>query len=515
MRILSSYLSGTWQRGQGHTSTLFNAATGEPIAETSTAGLDLDAALQYGRDVGGPALRSLSFTERGALLSAMSAALRDHREALIDLAAENMGATRGDAKFDIDGASGTLAYYGQLASSLGDTAWLLDGDQIRLSRSKRFVGQHILTPRRGVAIHINAFNFPAWNMAEKAACALLAGVPVLAKPGTATALTAWRIMQLWVEEAGLPAGAFQLLCGSVGSLLDHVQPQDCIVFTGSGDTAVKIKTHPQVLARNVPVNVEADSLNAAVLGPDVEVGSDTFHMFLTEVTRELTQKAGQKCTAIRRILIPAALLDDALAGLCERLDQHVIGDPTDRLTTIGALSTPSQKRDVAAGVAALEASGAARIWGDPSSAPTAGYYVAPQLFLSKDGVNAAFVHDHEVFGPVATVLPYDGSVAEAAAIVARGGGCLVTSVFADDRNWVGPLLLEMAPSHGRLMWGSARIADQGTGHGAVMPGLMHGGPGRAGGGSELGGERGLTFYLQRTAIQGDSALLKRLFGAAD
>ena len=291
MRILSSYLSGTWQRGQGHTSTLFNAATGEPIAETSTAGLDLDAALQYGRDVGGPALRSLSFTERGALLSAMSAALRDHREALIDLAAENMGATRGDAKFDIDGASGTLAYYGQLASSLGDTAWLLDGDQIRLSRSKRFVGQHILTPRRGVAIHINAFNFPAWNMAEKAACALLAGVPVLAKPGTATALTAWRIMQLWVEEAGLPAGAFQLLCGSVGSLLDHVQPQDCIVFTGSGDTAVKIKTHPQVLARNVPVNVEADSLNAAVLGPDVEVGSDTFHMFLTEVTRELTQKA--------------------------------------------------------------------------------------------------------------------------------------------------------------------------------------------------------------------------------
>ncbi|MCO4761209.1 MAG: 3,4-dehydroadipyl-CoA semialdehyde dehydrogenase [Myxococcales bacterium] len=515
MRTLSSFINGSWQTGTGRTSTLYSAVTGEPIAETSTAGLDLDGALNYARTTGGPNLRALSFTERGALLSAMSKSLRNHRDELIGLAADNMGATRGDAKFDIDGASGTLAYYAYLAKSLGDRNWLLDGEQVQVSRSKRFVGQHILTPRRGVAIHINAFNFPAWNMAEKAACALLAGVPVFEKPGTATSLVAWRIGQLWVEQAGLPDGAFSLLCGSVGQLLDHAQSQDCIVFTGSGDTAAKIKTHPNVISQNVPVNVEADSLNGAVLGPDIEPGSDTFHMFLTEVARELTQKAGQKCTAIRRILIPEALLEATLEGLGERLDQHVVGDPTDRKTTVGALSTPAQKRDVAAGIAALEASGARRVWGDPSAVPAAGYFVAPQVFLTNDGADAAFVHDHEVFGPVATVLPYDGTVAEAAKIIARGGGGLVTSVFSNDRNWAGPLLLELAPWHGRLMWGSAKVHDQGTGHGAVMPSLLHGGPGRAGGGAELGGERGLHFYLQRTAIQGDSALLKRVFGTAE
>lgn len=511
MHTLSSYLCDAWQAGTGKTSTLYNAVTGAPLAETSTAGLDLAAALDHGRTVGGANLRALTFAERGALLSAMSQALRTHRDELIALAADNMGATRGDAKFDIDGASGTLAFYAHLGSQLGDKRHLVDGEQVRLTRSKRFVGQHIWTPRRGVAVHINAFNFPAWNMAEKVACALLAGMPVLAKPGTATALVAFRVAELWVAEAGLPAGAFQLLCGSAGPLLEHVDRQDCVVFTGSSDTAQRIKTHPRVIARNVPVNVEADSLNAAVLGPDVEPGSDTFHMFAAEVVRELTQKAGQKCTAIRRVLIPKALLEPTLEAIAERLDQQVVGDPTDRTTTVGALSTPAQKQDVAAGIAALEASGARRIWGDPATAPADGFFCAPQLFQADGGADAPFVHEHEVFGPVATVLPYDGSVASASAIVAAGGGGLVTSVFADDAAWAGELLLELAPWHGRIMWGSARIHDQGTGHGAVMPGLVHGGPGKAGGGSELGGERGLDFYMQRTAIQGDSALLRRLF----
>lgn len=511
MQTLSSYLSGAWRQGTGRTSTLYNAVTGAAMAETSTDGLDLSAALAFGRDVGGPALRAMTFAERGGLLSAMSHAIRENRDELIELAADNMGATRGDAKFDVDGASGTLAFYAHLAKGLGDRRVLTDGDQVRISRSKRFVGQHIWTPRRGVAVHINAFNFPAWNMAEKVACALLAGMPVLAKPGTATALVAHRVAQLWIDKTELPQGAFQLLCGSAGDLLDHLERQDCVVFTGSNDTAGVICNHPRVRAMGIPVNVEADSLNAAVLGPDVSPDSDTFLMFIAEVVREMVQKAGQKCTAIRRVLVPRDLLEPTLEVLRDRLDQQVMGDPRERATTVGALSTPAQKRDVLAGIAALEAAGAERVWGDPDSAPADGYYVAPQLFLAEGGADAAYVHEHEVFGPVATLLPYDGSVAEASAIVAKGGGGLVSSMFTDDSAWGQELLLEMAPWHGRLLWGSAKVHDQSTGHGAVMPGLIHGGPGKAGGGSELGGERGLSFYMQRTAIQGDSALLRRAF----
>ncbi|HAN31294.1 MAG TPA: 3,4-dehydroadipyl-CoA semialdehyde dehydrogenase [Myxococcales bacterium] len=511
MHKLSSYLNGSWQQGTGRISTLHNALTGEPMAETSTEGLNLQEALEFGRKSGGSALRALSFLERGELLSQMSKIVREHRDELIEMAADNMGATRGDAKFDIDGASGTLAYYAHLAQSLGDRRVLTDGDQVRISRSKRFVGQHIWSSRRGVAVHINAFNFPAWNMAEKVACALLAGVPVLCKPGTATALIAHRVAQLWVEHAGLPAGAFQLLCGSAGDLLDHLERQDCVVFTGSNDTASLIRNHPRIREMGIAVNVEADSLNAAVLGPDVQTDSDTFLMFIAEVVREMVQKAGQKCTAIRRILIPRATLDDALEVLRDRLDQQVIGDPRQRATTVGALSTPAQKRDVLAGIEALQNSGATRIWGDPQSAPETGFFVAPQLFLAEGGAAAPYVHEHEVFGPVATILPYDGTVAEATEIVAQGGGGLVSSLFSDDSEWGQELLLELAPWHGRLLWGSAKIHDQSTGHGAVMPGLIHGGPGKAGGGSELGGERGLWFYMQRTAIQGDSALLRRAF----
>ena len=452
MQTLNSYLGGSWQTGSAPWTPLHDATTGQICAQASSRGLDLGAATSWARDTGGPTLRAMDFAARADMLSAMSAAIHAGRDELIELSMINMGSTRKDAKFDIDGASGTLAWYAALGRRMADRsgggAYLLDGEQLRISRSRRFIGQHLLTPRPGVAMHINAFNFPAWNMAEKAACALLAGMPVLTKPATATATVAVRIVERWLEADALPAGVLSLLTGSVGDLLDHVEPADCIVFTGSGDTARRVRSHGRVLAMNVPVNVEADSLNAAVLGPDAAPGSDTFAMFVAEVANEMLQKAGQKCTAVRRILIPEALLEDTKEALIERLDGAILGDPRDRSSTVGPLSTASQRADVSAAVDALSGH-AERIWGDPSAAPDDGFFVAPQLFLARGGVDAGFVHDHEIFGPVATILPYSGEAAEAVAIVARGGGGLVSSIFSDAGDWSRQVLLGLAPALGQ------------------------------------------------------------------
>ena len=510
MHLLKSYLQDAWVAGAEPQTPLLNATTGQPCAQTSSRGLDLGAALRHARQVGGANLRRMTFAERGELLSQLSGAIHAQRDALIEIGRINSGNTRGDAKFDIDGASGTLAFYANLGKQLGDRTFLCDGEQIRFSRSSRFLGQHILTPRLGAAIHINAFNFPAWNLCEKLACALLAGVPVLAKPATATAWLAVRIVELWAEQNLLPSGALSLLAGPAGDLLDHVQAQDCIVFTGSGDTGRAIRSHAQVLAHGVPVNVEADSLNAAVLGPDVAPDSDTFTMFIQDVAREMTQKAGQKCTAVRRIVVPQQSEAAVRAALVERLGDTVPGDPQAAETTMGPLATPAQQRDVAAGIAALQQT-AELVWRGPNP-PAQGCFVAPQLYASKAGKDAKFVHDHEIFGPVATLLSCDGSAGEVVGIVARGGGGLVCSVYSDDAAWSREVLLGVAPWHGRIYWGSAKVSDQGTGQGAVLPGLVHGGPGKAGGGEELGGERGLRFYWQRTAIQGDTQLLKQILG---
>ncbi len=511
MTILNSYLCDKWQAGSDPQTPLYDATTGLVVAHASSHGLDLGAALHHARTVGGPALRHLTFAQRGELLMSLSQALHEHRDALIEASRSNMGTTRSDAKFDLDGAMGTLAYYAGVAKQLGDKTVILDGDQIQFSRSKRFLAQHIFSSRRGVAIHINAFNFPAWNLCEKAACALLAGVPVLAKPGTATALLSVRIVEIWVDKGIAPLGTLQLLTGSAGDLLDHVGPQDCIVFTGSGSTGQQIRSHPKVLAHNVPVNVEADSLNAAVLGPDVEPGSDTFGMFISEVAREMTQKAGQKCTAIRRIIVATTALEAVREALVERLRDVILGDPADSRTTLGPLAGPAQARDVAAGLAEL-AKNAELIYGGQTEVPGHGYFVAPHLFLSTLGKDAPFVHEHEVFGPVATLLPVAGDAQGVIDVVAAGGGGLACSLFSDDAAWAGEVLAGIAPYSGRIYWGSAKVYDQGTGHGAVMPQLVHGGPGKAGGGEELGGERGLRFYLQRTAIQGDTQLLRSVFG---
>lgn len=511
MRTIRSYLEDHWVGGEPPAATLFDAVTGQPVAESSTRGLDLGAALRHARQIGGPALRAMTFEERAAVLKTLAGVIHANRDELIDLARENSGNTRGDAKFDIDGASGTLAFYGSVGRKLGDRTFVLDGDAEQIMRSPRFVGQHVFVPRRGVAIHINAFNFPAWGMCEKAACALLAGVPVLSKPATSTALVTARIVELWVEAGALPPGSLSLLAGSAGDLLDHVGPQDVVAFTGSGDTGRRIRSHPRVLANNVPVNVEADSLNASVLGPDVRVGSDTFLMFLGDVVLDVVQKAGQKCTAVRRVLVPEGRIDEVRDALADRLMDATMGDPADRDTRVGPLATESQQRDIRAGIAKL-AETATRVIGDPDTAPGEGYFVAPQVFRDDRGAEAPFVHEHEVFGPVITLLPWSGEAGEAVRIVARGGGGLVCSVYSDDRDWSREVVLGLAPWHGRIVWGSKKIHDQSFGPGTVLPGFVHGGPGKAGGGEELGGKRGLRFYWQRCAIQGDRALLDRILG---
>lgn len=507
MWTLRSFLQGRWVEGNGPATVLVDPTTNEPVAEVSSAGLDLRAALHHARTVGGPALRSKTFAERAAILDGMSKAIHAHRDDLIEVSRSSGGTTRGDAKFDIDGAAGTLAWYAGLGRSMGDARLKLDGEPDAILRSKRFAGQHVWVPRLGAAIHINAFNFPAWGMAEKAAVAILAGVPVFSKPATSTSALAVRIVERWIETGLLPDGAFSLLVGSAGDLLDHVGPQDCVAFTGGSETAVRIRGHEAIVRHNVRVNIEADSLNASILGPDVEVGSDTYQMFLNDVARDMLQKAGQKCTAVRRIFVPKDGADEAIAGLVDRLSRAVVGDPGEKGTEVGPVASPAQRTAVKAGLAALEQA-TTLVWRAP--APDTACFVPPSLFRTDALGEAPYVHEHEVFGPVATVLPWSGDADELVAAVAKGGGGLVASVYTDDEAWARPVLLGLAPWHGRIHWGSRKVHDQSPGPGTVLPNLVHGGPGKAGGGEELGGARGLQFYWQRTAIQGDRALLERV-----
>ena len=512
MQRLTSFLSGQWVDGQAPHAALLDPVSAQPVADTSTQGLDLGAAMAYARDVGGETLRAMTFAERGAALKALSKAIYAARDELLEVSRANYGATRGDGKFDVDGASGTLAYYASLGRDLGDTRVMRDGEPEAIGRSARFIGQHLLVPRHGVGVHINAFNFPVWGMAEKLAVAWLAGVPVVVKPATATAWVTWRVVQLWHEQGLLPDGALTLVCGSAGDMLDHLQAQDVVAFTGSSGTGRTIRSHPRVLELGTPVNVEADSLNASVLGPDAEPGEPTFEMFLSDVVRDLTQKAGQKCTAVRRIFVPEALLDDVREGLADHLSRARMGDPSERDVAVGPVSTQAQCRDVQAGIAQLAAA-CSPFLTSPHAVPAEGFFIQPQLFVNHDGAEAAYVHEHEVFGPVATVLPY-GDDADVAAMVARGGGGLVCSLYADDAAWAGQMIEALAPWHGRIHWGSRKVADQSPGPGTVLPNLVHGGPGKAGGGEELGGLRGLRFYQQRTAVQADRTLLDRALGDA-
>lgn len=517
MITIKSWLQDAWHEGQRPFTTLVNPATEEPLGRVGVVGADLGAALDYARTVGGPALRAMSFAERGELLKRMSKVLFEVRDALIDVSIASGGTTRGDAKFDLDGATGTLAYYASLGQKLGDARVLVDGAGEQLTRSPRFFAYHLKTSRRGVAVHVNAFNFPAWGMAEKAAAAILAGMPVLTKPATATALLAFRVMERWVEAADLPRGVMQFACGNVGDFLQHLQAQDVLAFTGGSRTGATMRQLDSVVQRSVRINVEADSLNSAVLGPDAEPGSETYRMFVRDVVREMTQKAGQKCTAVRRILVPAARMDAVAADIGEDLAAIKIGDPALDEVRMGPLATAQQQRDVRDGIARLQAAGARIVFGDATAveplgvAKGTGYFVGPVLLRADEPHAASAVHEHEVFGPVATLLPYRDAV-DAATLVARGDGSLVACVYTDDRTAFETFLHELAPYSGRVFFGSSKIAEQATPPGAVLASCVHGGPGRAGGGEELGGLRGLDFYMQRTALQGDRALLERTLG---
>ncbi len=514
---LKSYLQNAWVSGNGKAATLVNPSTEEPVATVSTEGLDFKGALRFAREVGGPNLRKMSFAQRGEMIMAMSKAIHAHRDELIKLALENGGNTRSDAKFDIDGAIGTLVAYADVAKELGDKSYLPDGEAIQLGRSARLFGTHVWLAREGVAVHINAFNFPAWGLAEKAAVALLAGMPVLTKPATSTAVVAHRIVQVLIESKVLPEGALSFVAGSAGDLLDHIGPQDVLAFTGGGSTGVTLRGGKAAREHSLRVNVEADSLNAAVLGPDADVDGELTNLFIGDVVRDMTQKTGQKCTAIRRVYVPADKVDGVLEKLKERLGDVKIGDPSNEGVTMGPVATKQQLDDVRAGIAKL-AGCATIVFG--STDPVApiggtkgkGFFLSPVLLYCASPKAGDPVHTHEVFGPVATVMPYDGTAKDVARLVAAGGGGLVSSVYSDDKAFVKEAVLAIAPFHGRLTIGSSKLVGQSLPPGMVLPQLVHGGPGRAGSGEELGGRRGLAFYMQRTALQGDRALLESILG---
>ncbi len=508
---LESYVGGRWHAGSGDSLPLFDPTTETEIAKVHQGGIDFAQVLAHARNVGLPALRALTFPQRAALLKQLSAKLHEHRDELLDLSTRNGGSTRGDGKFDVDGATGTLAAYASFGRDLGDRPFLVDGDGIQLGRTARFHGQHVLVPRPGVAVHVNAFNFPCWGMAEKLACAILAGVPVVAKAGTASAWIAWRMAQIVVESGVLPEGAFQFLAGSVTKLIDHLGPMDTVAFTGSSRTGALIRGNANVVQRGVRVNIEADSLNATILGPDAAADSETYGLFLANVVLDMTQKAGQKCTAVRRILVPSDRVESVVAELADRLSGMTVGDPADERTRVGPLASRAQFDSVTAGITAL-AKATKAACGGPSRAHPRGWFVAPTLMVAADA-HAPIVHADEVFGPVATVLPYDGTSAAAADVTNLGGGGLVAAVYTDDREWCDDVVLGIAPWHGRVWTTNDKVAAQSLPPGMVLPATIHGGPGRAGGGEELGGLRGLAPYLQRTALQGYQGWLARSFGA--
>lgn len=514
VRTLDSYVAGRWTTPEGPGTVVHSAVTGEPLAEVSAAGIDAGAAVTYAREVGGPALRQMTFHERGAKLKELLVYLTEHKKELYELSAMS-GATRKDCWIDVDGGLGVLATYASKSRrELPPAKLVIDGDPERLSRDGSFIGLHVRTPRQGVAIHINAFNFPCWGALEKLAPALVAGVPCIVKPATPTAFVAEALVKHIVASGIFPDGAVQFLAGTPADLFDHLDGHDLVGFTGSARTAEKLRGHPAFTARSATFVAETDSLNSSVLLPSAASDSGHVERFVAEITNELVTKAGQRCTAIRRALVPEEALDAVVAGLDAKLSEVTIGDPKRDDVTMGALVSHAQREDVArtidklrAGCRVVVGGGEPELLGEVDPAA----FLAPTVLLLED---RAFdgVHELEPFGPVTTLIPYT-SVQDAIGTVAKGGGSLVTSVFgAADAEDAKELFAGIAPLHGRLLFVDEVAAGSSTGHGSPMPHLVHGGPGRAGGGEEMGGVRGVHHYLQRTAIQGSPDLITHLTG---
>ena len=510
MTRIENYVLGGWAFGSGNEKQLFNAVNGDVVGIASTQGLDFGDVLHYARTTGGSTLRRMTFHERGRMLKALAMFLNERKAAYYDLSYAT-GATKIDSWIDIDGGIGNLFAYASLRRQFPNERYYVDGDTAKLSKHGTFIGHHIMVPREGVAIHINAFNFPIWGMLEKVAVNLLAGMPAVVKPATITSYLTEIVVRDIISSGILPEGALQLLCGNVEGLLDHVVSQDVVTFTGSATTGRKLKAHPRIIQESVHFNMEADSLNAAVLGKDAAPGTEEFELFIKEVRKEVTVKCGQKCTAIRRVIVPQEFLEDVQIALGKAFAKTTVGNPRNESVRMGSLAAQSQRADVLEKLAILRQE-SELVYGDPSSLDVIdasfekGAFISPILLVNNDPFKKISTHEVEAFGPITTLMPYD-TLEDAVALTKMGKGSLVCSITTHDNRIARDFVLECASHHGRILVLNRESAPESTGHGSPMPLLVHGGPGRAGGGEEMGGMRGVMHYLQRTAIQGSPTTL--------
>ncbi|MGB4771326.1 MAG: phenylacetic acid degradation bifunctional protein PaaZ [Chitinophagaceae bacterium] len=515
MMKLGNYILGSWHIGEGDGQLLTNAVTGEPVALATTKGLPFDEMLRYARKKGNPALRKMSFHERGRMLRALAIYLTERKEEFYEISYKT-GATRADSWIDIEGGFGNLFAYASLRRKFPDLPYALDGEPHNLSKGNSFMAQHLLVPKEGVAVHINAFNFPVWGMLEKCAVNWLAGMPAIVKPATLTSYLTEAVVRSIVSSGILPEGALQLICGSAGDLLDHVGSQDVVTFTGSASTGRSLKAHPRVLAENVPFTMEADSLNCMVLGQDVKPGMPEWDVFIKEVRKEMTVKAGQKCTAIRRIFVPETLMEQVWKDVSASLSATVIGDPRQEKVRMGSLASQGQREEVRQQVSRLLASSqlvygsldAVEVMG--ADAKT-GAFLSPVLLVNSQPFGDTDVHDVEAFGPVSTVMPYR-NMDEAIELSRMGKGSLCSSIVTSDDLLARDYVLGAATHHGRILVLNRHNAKESTGHGSPLPLLVHGGPGRAGGGEEMGGIRGVKHYMQRVAVQASPTSMTAITG---
>ncbi|MFI5186832.1 MAG: phenylacetic acid degradation bifunctional protein PaaZ [Chitinophagales bacterium] len=505
MKKLGNYVTGKWITADGEGQVLRDAVNGEDIAIATTEGLDFASILDYGRRVGNPALRKMTFHERGRMLRALAIYLDERKEKFYQVSYKT-GATKTDSWIDIEGGFGNLFSNASLRRKFPDLPYCTDGDPIGLSKNGSFMGHHILVPKEGVAVHINAFNFPVWGMLEKCAVNWLAGVPAVVKPATITSFLTEIVVQEIIASEILPEGALQLICGSAGNLLDHVTSQDVITFTGSKSTGLKLRSHPKVLSESVPFNMEADSLNAIVLGEDVDPSAPEWEIFIKEIRKEMTVKAGQKCTAIRRIFVPENKMEEVWKAIASSLQQTIIGNPLNEKVRMGSLAGESQRSEVKTQIQKLLVSSQI-VYGSLDSVKVIdadagkGAFVSPILLKNEKPFLSDEVHEIEVFGPVSTIMPYK-DLTEAIELSKKGKGSLCSTIVTANNHIAADYIVSAGTHHGRMLVLNAECAKESTGHGSPLPMLVHGGPGRAGGGEEMGGIRGVKHYMQRVAIQG-------------
>lgn len=513
MEKIKNYVQGAWVAGDGEETIAYHAITGAPIGSVSSAGLDFESILNYGRKIGGSALRKMTFQERGRMLKALALYLIEKKEMFYALSAAT-GATRVDSWIDIEGGTGNLFAYASLRKQFPDLPYAFEGDPVPLSKGGSFIGHHILVSKRGVAVHINAFNFPIWGMLEKIAVNLLAGVPAVVKPSETTSYLTELMVKEIIDSKILPEGSLQLVSGFGRGIIDHVTNQDVVTFTGSAATGMKLKAMPHITQNSVPFNLEADSLNATMLGEDAAPGTPEFDLFIKATRAEITVKAGQKCTAIRRILVPEKYMDAVQTELSKQLAKTTIGDPSAEGVRMGSLASQLQVDRVRQNVELLMKEQRI-VYGDMDNFEVVGAdknkgaFFSPILFRNDEPFTKTAVHDIEAFGPVSTLMPYK-DLEQAIEIAEMGKGSLVTSVVTADNNIAKEFVLNTAHLHGRILVLNERCAKESTGHGSPMPLLSHGGPGRAGGGEEMGGVRGVKHYMQRTAIQGHPETITRI-----